>query len=352
MRAFLLLTAVLCLSWGSFLGVQVYRGSHGSGIVYQYAEFPNLVGAKPSIKPKLSTAAFSPSGAFVAGASGPLIFLWKTKDNEPVHVLMRHAARVKTLRFSPKGRYLTSLSEDGDFRLWDLNKGEQVLIYQRLSAAALGRILDVGFSPDGSQVLAWTNRSELVFWDTLTGQETLSFFPLGAPSITKQGNAFFLADGQHAFVSDLQTYAQVLDVATRKPSFTPAFSDDMMLEQFSQFQPAGPDGFLGLGLGKAVLWKLESPTSEPTHVPFETKQDVYLKAAAFQAPGWLALAGIGPQVQLRRRSQVKIIELPSKVAGESVLAISALPNEGRLHAITERHHISWNMRSDAAWLTP
>jgi WD40 repeat protein len=75
---------------------------------------------------------------------------------------------IRTLAFSPDGRFLASGSLDNRVRLWDLECNTLVRTFPR----TLLSFRSVAFTPDGRRVLAGTaNQGEIKIWNLADGDE-------------------------------------------------------------------------------------------------------------------------------------------------------------------------------------
>jgi WD40 repeat protein len=71
------------------------------------------------------TVAFSPKGRFVASAGGnPIIEIWDIETAKLYQTLIGHQERIWSVVFSADGQTLASSSEDGTIMLWHTETGE------------------------------------------------------------------------------------------------------------------------------------------------------------------------------------------------------------------------------------
>lgn len=170
-----------------------------------------------------NTVAFSPNGETLASASRGLIHLWHTKGTllglwyartgEHIENFIPHIDYVRTVVFSPDGKFLASGGYDSRLRLWEANTGNHIATLRgggpavafspngKLIASEYGGDGTIGtiglwdvqtgelhhvlgryysfltcmaFSPDGKTLASASRDSEIIFWDIPTLQRRLS----------------------------------------------------------------------------------------------------------------------------------------------------------------------------------
>jgi dipeptidyl aminopeptidase/acylaminoacyl peptidase len=137
------------------------------------------------------SVAFSPDGQRLASASDlDSVRVWDADKGQELLTLKGHTGNVVRVSFSPDGRRLASASGDGTVRVWDADKGQELLTLkghtavrmsispdgQRLASEwSTGPVYAVAFSPDGQRLAATSVGGQTVrVWDADRGEEALA----------------------------------------------------------------------------------------------------------------------------------------------------------------------------------
>src|SRR5262245_42431183 len=129
--------------------------------------------------------AFSTDGKVLASAEGNnspgfrglgtpasgygVIRLWDPGSGKELRRLEGHRGVIRSLAFSPNGKFLVSAGDDKQIRLWAVSTGQDV---QQVSPGAI--VHCVVFSPDGSN-LAWSGPYHAIhLWDIVRNKEVRS----------------------------------------------------------------------------------------------------------------------------------------------------------------------------------
>ncbi|EZF24883.1 hypothetical protein H112_02674 [Trichophyton rubrum D6] len=113
----------------------------------------------------IRSVCFSPDGRYLAtGAEDKQIRVWDIASRTIKNIFSGHEQDIYSLDFARNGRYIASGSGDKTVRLWDIVDGKQELILSIEDG-----VTTVAISPDGRYVAAGSLDKSVRVWDTTTG---------------------------------------------------------------------------------------------------------------------------------------------------------------------------------------
>src|SRR4051812_3213732 len=84
--------------------------------------------------------------------------------------MVGHEGGVNSVPFSPDGRRIASGSDDRTVRIWDADRGQDVIGPLRGHA---GAIYSVAYSPDGAKIVSGSEDGTIRIWDPRSGAQIL-----------------------------------------------------------------------------------------------------------------------------------------------------------------------------------
>ncbi|MCL2820955.1 MAG: hypothetical protein FWD38_09065 [Oscillospiraceae bacterium] len=133
---------------------------------------------------------FSPDGKYLASASeDKTVKIWERESGKLIHTLEGHTNYVHSVCFSPDGKYLASASGDKTVKIWERESGKLIHTLEGHTES----VYSVCFSPDGSYIISASWDKTVKIWEREGGKliHTLE----GHTNYVR--SACFSPDGQH-----------------------------------------------------------------------------------------------------------------------------------------------------------
>ena len=119
---------------------------------------------------------FSPDGKYlVAGAEDKTVKIWDIKTGALKHSLYGHELDIYSLDFSHDNRLLVSGSGDGKAKIWNMETGKCEFTLGNDEIGPKEGVTSVAISPDGRTVAAGSLDCVVRLWDVQTGKFLESF---------------------------------------------------------------------------------------------------------------------------------------------------------------------------------
>jgi WD40 repeat protein/serine/threonine protein kinase len=196
------------------------------------------------------TVSFSPDGKYaLSGGQSDTLRLWDIESGKEVRRFEEHTRFARTVSFSPDGRQV--LSGGGDhhtFNLSDVESGKEIRRFEGLSMS----VHSVAFSPDGKYALSGSEDRDLRLWDIESGKEVRRFEGLtsavSSVSFSPDGRNAFSGGGYSIRVWDIESGKELCHI-----------KEHASRPRTCSFSPDGNNALSGgLGDDPLRLWDIES----------------------------------------------------------------------------------------------
>ena len=178
--------------------------------------------------------------------SGSYARVWHTENGQPATPPLDHEDDVRSVGFSPDGRWVLTASADKTARLWDAQTGNPISPQLRHE----DEICSGSFSPDGRRVLTASRDKTARLWDRETGR------PISPPLKHKGavGFAEFSPDGERVVTASNDETARLWDATTGHPISAPFLHGEQVVSP--SFSPDGQRLVTASGDSSARIWEV------------------------------------------------------------------------------------------------
>jgi WD40 repeat protein len=144
--------------------------------------------------PDSKTCEFSPDGSrLLLGAR-----LWDADTGRAMAFLSGHRGKIDSARFSPDGRRVFTVGEDGSARIWEADTGRELAVLDHNGAG----IDSVSVSPDGRRVASSGKDQTVRVWDATSGRQIAVLYTAGSASFCPNGRRLLTVAGAAVTIWD------------------------------------------------------------------------------------------------------------------------------------------------------
>ncbi len=156
----------------------------------------------------IRSIAFTPDGKYLlSGSMDQTVRLWDPHSGAQVRVLKGHVDQVWAIAVAPDGRSVASAGQDRSIRLWEIATGKEI---KRFTGHEKG-IWGVAFAPDGKRLASASLDHTVRVWDVASGKELLRFKAArGLRAVA------FSPDGRHIAGGGLDCMVYLWDLEDKK----------------------------------------------------------------------------------------------------------------------------------------
>lgn len=161
------------------------------------------------------TLAWSPNGRYIAsGGDDETIQVWEAASGQLVSTYHHHSHWIHAVSWSPDGRHIASVSGDKEIHVWDAATGHRHFMCHSSSSLMLAG----AWSPQGRRIATGTNDGFVHIWDANNGAEIFTYRGHAGrvEAVVWSPDAIRIASAS----SDSNHTIQVWDASTGQHAFT------------------------------------------------------------------------------------------------------------------------------------
>ncbi len=271
---------------------------------------PSLLSTLVGYGGTVRTIVFSPNGRFLATASWDgTVMVWDVTRPCPacqdsVRIISSSAVEhaVEAVAFSPDGKYLAAGNAEGQVFLWRVTGSGQLIQLGHPFTSHTGFVRNVAFSPDGRTLAAADGDHVVILWDITAPASPVPVATLDSHSGFESAGTFS-PDGKFVAASSTNGTVTIWKVTTlAKPIRVETFAPDT--GDWVSGQVDAPDGKTLATANRpdaAVLWDVSDPAQARKSIVISvlTGKARFVEAVAFPPDGrWLAVASYNHTVRI------------------------------------------------------